>query len=54
MKTEHFRSVYTMVDLLAQIGGLFTGLATILGVVMRKINRDFFATKLARNMYIIK
>ena len=52
--TEHHQHVYSVIDLLAELGGLFSSILAIAFIIATRLNREFLLNKIARAMYFIK
>ena len=51
---EHRQRVYSLVDLMSEVGGLLSAIMFIFGLVAHKLNREFLLNKIIRAMYFVK
>ena len=52
--THHQRTLFSLIDLLSEIGGLASAIFVILGIVGKRINAEFLKNKITRILYFIK
>ena len=54
LMTEHTHRVFSLIDLLAQLGGLFSSVVGIVYIVASMLNRRLLLHKIASAIYFIK